>query len=160
MSLCLARKNKAATKIQSMWRMAKQRRAYLDLIHKVTTLQSFARMAVERRRYLLLQRTALCVQKSFRAKQAQFEMRRCAAVTIQTKVRGFLARKSYIKLKEASVKIQAIWRCWHQRRHYLRLVESTILVQSIVRRNIARKAFLEKRKMIVEVIEFLKHSLD
>ena len=83
--------------LQSMWRMAKQRRAFLRLRHAAVVLQSHWRGRQGRLLFVEMQR------------------QHSAAVAIQAVARGFMQRQRYLGVLQAVVCIQMAWRRWQVR---------------------------------------------
>ena len=120
------RENKAALVIQSNWKMALQRQAYLCMKIKVIKLQSFARMVIQRTKYLKTKEAALLIQRSFRAKRDRhmFLQKRLASITLQSYYRRHVAQKSYKEKKIAAVKIQTAWRGYQARLRQIALSDT------------------------------------
>ena len=125
---------KAAVTIQKAFRkmvtrrLEKQRRAALRI-------QSFLQMAVYRRRFLQQKRAALTLQRCFRTQQSrkQFLLYREAAVGLQNPHRASLPakhqRELYLQIRSAVIIIQARVKGFIQKRKFRKLKDSTIKIQ-------------------------------
>uniref|UniRef100_A0A674A7Z8 Assembly factor for spindle microtubules n=1 Tax=Salmo trutta TaxID=8032 RepID=A0A674A7Z8_SALTR len=108
----LARRKRAAVKIQSVIRMSIQRTRYLTLRTSTVKLQSHCRAWVARRRFLKRRTAAATLQKHYRGRQAQREQRSLylktltSVKTLQARVRGHIQLKRYQNLKRSAVTIQ------------------------------------------------------
>ncbi|KAG5885781.1 hypothetical protein JTB14_031216 [Gonioctena quinquepunctata] len=108
----MSKRERAATKIQSFYKMYYRRRIYIKQIQTIVKLQSHSRGWLVRNIY-----------------RGHIK----SAVTIQSYVRMYSARKKYCKLKEAASLIQAKYRAHKQMKMekyaYDRLKSSVIFVQ-------------------------------
>ncbi|KNE68519.1 hypothetical protein AMAG_12690 [Allomyces macrogynus ATCC 38327] len=106
---------------------------------------------LEKRRSARLHACATSIQRVVRGHLARkhFLAVRNAAVTIQRVVRGFLARTQAKHLRErrAATRIQALVRGHLARRRYLRLRRAAIVVQSVWRGNVARREAAQWRQV-------------
>ncbi|KAL2609153.1 hypothetical protein R1flu_027726 [Riccia fluitans] len=76
-----------------------------------------------------------------------------AARTIQRQVRTYLARKEFLRKREAAIKIQAAWRGRMARKEYenLRKEAAAVCIQKHVRRWLAQRSYARTRKATVYV---------
>uniref|UniRef100_A0A674A6I7 Assembly factor for spindle microtubules n=1 Tax=Salmo trutta TaxID=8032 RepID=A0A674A6I7_SALTR len=121
----LARRKRAAVKIQSVIRMSIQRTRYLTLRTSTVKLQSHCRAWVARRRFLKRRTAAATLQKHYRGRQAQREQQKEAALVLQRRVRAMQQAKAervkYTRLKQATITVQAHCRGWIVRRQVIEL---------------------------------------
>lgn len=82
-----------------------------------------------------------------RLENARYDLTHSAAVTIQSAVRGYLARKRYRELIHSIVRIQAFYRMYSARVRYLKVKRGVIKLQALIRmkREKARYHALVKR---------------
>lgn len=175
----------ASIKLQSCWR---SRNARLELKqlkesfqirrNAATFIQSRWRRSIQRRRYLALKKASIILQSYWRSRVAKIELKRLqeissarsnAAELIQSRWRGYVLRKKYVAIRDASIVIQthwrsklarkeyrrlledlkirtnaatvfqSHWRCLFQRKRYLALKDASIVLQSHWRSRVARK---------------------
>ncbi|MEE6512282.1 hypothetical protein FKM82_019234 [Ascaphus truei] len=131
----LARRERAARKIQSFLRMAAQRGAFLRLRAAAVTLQSYYKMPWTRRSYTLQREAALILQQRCQSHAAAERQRevdlatRRRIVCVQAVVRGHCERRRFQRMKSSAVKIQALWRGYVQRKRSLQYIHSAAKIQ-------------------------------
>uniref|UniRef100_A0A3B1KFX3 Calponin-homology (CH) domain-containing protein n=1 Tax=Astyanax mexicanus TaxID=7994 RepID=A0A3B1KFX3_ASTMX len=130
----IAKMHKAATTIQAALRMHKHRSAFKRQCWAAGVLQERFRAwkcgHQQRQRYLQLKDAAICMQKSFRGKQARDLVRLIkAASTIQSYLRMSIQRRQFMKTKAAVVLIQSAYRGHYCRVQYARMQKSAVLIQ-------------------------------
>ncbi|XP_049321864.1 abnormal spindle-like microcephaly-associated protein [Astyanax mexicanus] len=130
----IAKMHKAATTIQAALRMHKHRSAFKRQCWAAGVLQERFRAwkcgHQQRQRYLQLKDAAICMQKSFRGKQARDLVRQIkAARTIQSYLRMSIQRRQFMKTKAAVVLIQSAYRGHYCRVQYARMQKSAVLIQ-------------------------------
>ncbi|XP_057658450.1 protein abnormal spindle isoform X1 [Diorhabda carinulata] len=137
--LYIVKIEKAAKKIQSFYRMYKQRRAYKQqiksikgiqtyskgwlirnfYIHRIQSaviIQSYFRMFVERKKYLKIQKSVRIIQSWYNSKKQlrKYQKLRSATIFIQRKLRahllGIKQQNEYQKLKQTTKFIQRRYR--------------------------------------------------
>jgi len=143
------RKRRAAVRIQSFWRMQKDKRKYNFKLRSIVLLQSSVRGVLLRRNYLELKKAAVTIQSWWKStvKDRQYEqlMKKVAAtriqsfwrmhremrkynlklngiILLQSSVRGILARKNYSREKNATVSIQRWWKCIRLYRYHKQMI--------------------------------------
>ena len=82
-----------------------------------------------------------------------------AAVTIQTRVRGFLCYKRYHCLRNATIKIQSNWRVWSIQRSYKSKKQSIILLQSYFRMYQARRRYINMTNSTIILQQYCRGYL-
>uniref|UniRef100_A0A9J8BHF1 Assembly factor for spindle microtubules n=1 Tax=Cyprinus carpio carpio TaxID=630221 RepID=A0A9J8BHF1_CYPCA len=108
----LAKRRRAAIKIQSVMRMHVHRKRYVTLRSSVLNLQAHYRMSVAQRRYRRLQAATVTLQKHYRAHRATLEQRSSYLKTLQTikilqaRVRGHIEYRRFQRLRATTITIQ------------------------------------------------------
>ncbi|TRY96933.1 hypothetical protein DNTS_014281 [Danionella cerebrum] len=131
----LARRTRAAIKIQSVMRMHPHRKRYTDLRCSVLKLQAHYRMKVAHQRYRQVQTATSTLQKYYRAHRARVEQRAIYLQTLQkikmlqARVRGWIAYRRFQRLKSSSITIQAHFRGLIERRRFQQLKGSALVIQ-------------------------------
>uniref|UniRef100_A0A8C8J5U1 Calponin-homology (CH) domain-containing protein n=1 Tax=Oncorhynchus tshawytscha TaxID=74940 RepID=A0A8C8J5U1_ONCTS len=154
----LARRKRAAVKIQSVIRMSIQRRSYLTL--RSSTKRAFQR---QREAALVLQRRVRAMQQA-KAERVKYTRLKQATITVQAHCRGWIARR---QLREAAsaerrvrfcaavyhhfcaVRIQRALRSQWALRSAKRQITSVIFIQRWLRARIQRRRYLEDRRRVV-----------
>ncbi|XP_050950699.1 abnormal spindle-like microcephaly-associated protein isoform X2 [Labeo rohita] len=157
----LAKRRRAAIKIQSVMRMHVQRKRYVTLRSSVLKLQAQYRMFVAQRRYRRLQAATATLQKHYRAHRATVEQRSSYLKTLQNikilqaRVRGHIEYRRFQRLRASAVTIQAHYRGVIERRKFLQLKESALVIQKHYRAfhlcQRERAQFLQLRKSAVVI---------
>uniref|UniRef100_A0A9J7ZY88 Assembly factor for spindle microtubules n=1 Tax=Cyprinus carpio carpio TaxID=630221 RepID=A0A9J7ZY88_CYPCA len=144
----LAKRRRAAIKIQSVMRMHVQRKRYMLLRSSILKLQAHYRMFVDRRRYRRLQAATVTLQKHYRAHRATVEQRSSYLKTLQNikilqaRVRGHIEYRRFQRLRASAITIQVCnslylysqcFRAKLQRKRYLKDREDIIKTQRAVR---------------------------
>uniref|UniRef100_A0A8C1XAF1 Abnormal spindle microtubule assembly n=1 Tax=Cyprinus carpio TaxID=7962 RepID=A0A8C1XAF1_CYPCA len=148
----LAKRRRAAIKIQSVMRMHVQRKRYMLLRSSILKLQAHYRMFVDRRRYRRLQAATVTLQKHYRAHRATVEQRSSYLKTLQNikilqaRVRGHIEYRRFQRLRASAITIQVCnslylysvlsFQCFRaklQRKRYLKDREDIIKTQRAVR---------------------------
>ncbi|XP_066503175.1 abnormal spindle-like microcephaly-associated protein isoform X2 [Hoplias malabaricus] len=130
----VAKMHKAATIIQAAFRMHKQRSVFKRQCWAASVLQKRFRAYrlghQQIQRYQQLKDAAICLQKSFRGRQARDLAKRIkSARTIQSYLRMTIQRRQFLKTKAAVVLIQAAYRGHYQRVQHARMIKSAVLIQ-------------------------------
>ncbi|XP_069050242.1 abnormal spindle-like microcephaly-associated protein [Lepisosteus oculatus] len=154
---------KAATVIQSFWRMKRERRKFLNAKQSAVILQSCLRRWNAWKRYQKMKRSAIVIQNRYRAYvsgkkvQAEYNRIRSAVISLQSAYRkwqdrrkaqmhrsvvkiqawyrGYSARKKFRMVKEATIKIQSYIKMVQARQHYCSLKKATLQMQTLYRAN-------------------------
>ncbi|NXG09898.1 ASPM protein, partial [Sakesphorus luctuosus] len=169
----IARQIRAARKIQSFLRMAVQRRKYVQLRTAAVTLQSYYLMHKAQSQYTSYKKAAVVLQRCYRShltvkhQRMTYLQTRRNIIIVQARVRGFVERKRFHKIKESTIKIQAAYRgykarqwvkkmraarviqAWFRgykaRKEYAAVVKATLVIQSRFRMKQLRTWFLEMK---------------
>ncbi|XP_073700281.1 abnormal spindle-like microcephaly-associated protein [Garra rufa] len=124
----------AVLTLQAAFRGWKVRRSVAQRHQAALRIQTAFRRFMAQRHYLRLKRSAIVLQKRFRAK-----------------LLGDKLQQEYMALKLASVTIQAIWRGRAERRKISQLHRFARVIQSNYRRYAARTRFLEIKQAAVVI---------
>ncbi|NWR28219.1 ASPM protein, partial [Tachuris rubrigastra] len=175
----IARQIRAARKVQSFLRMAVQRRKYVQLRTAAVTLQTYYLMRKTQSQYTRYKKAAVVLQRCYRShltvkhhRMAYLQTRR-NIIIVQARVRGFIEKKRFHKVKESTVKIQAAYRgykarkwvnkmraaqviqAWFRghkaRKEYAAVVKATLVIQSHFRTKQLRTWFLEMKFCVITI---------
>merc|ERR1719234_106238 len=120
----LTKKN-AALKLQSWWRMTKQRSEYQEQLKKVVKCQASIRQVLLRKRFLKMRRAAIIIQERFRDYQVMAK-----------------ERSTFLEKKQAAMILQSNWRMLRQRRVFEKEMVVVIKCQAMVKAKMQRQQFL------------------
>ncbi|NWR70859.1 ASPM protein, partial [Centropus unirufus] len=152
----LCRQIKAVYAVESLWRMKKEKRRFLQLKKSVITLQSHVRKYQQVKRYKEMKSAASVIQTWYRARvmtrkaAASFQRMHLAAIVLQTAYRRMLARKEARMLK-AVIKIQATYRAYIARKRFKNLRDATVKIQAFVKMRQARTRYCALREATLYV---------
>ncbi|XP_074953315.1 abnormal spindle-like microcephaly-associated protein isoform X1 [Phalacrocorax aristotelis] len=157
----IARHIRAARKIQSFLQMAVQRRKFIQLRRAAIMLQAYFLMHKTKSQYTRYKKAVVVLQRCYRShltvkyQRTTYLQTRRNIVIVQARVRGFIEKKRFHKIKESTIKIQAFFRGFIQRRKYLRCKFSAILIQQHYRahqvRNIEQQRYNQMKKAAVRI---------
>ncbi|NP_001116845.1 abnormal spindle-like microcephaly-associated protein [Danio rerio] len=157
----LAKRRRAAIKIQSVMRMHIQRKRYVTLRASALKFQAHYRMLVAQRKYRRLQAATVTLQKHYRSHRATLEQRCSYLKTLQNikklqaRVRGHIAYKRFQRLRTCAITIQANYRGMIERRRFHQLKECALVIQKHYRAFILcqkeRSKFLQLRQSAVVI---------
>ncbi|OPJ77190.1 abnormal spindle-like microcephaly-associated protein [Patagioenas fasciata monilis] len=155
--------HQSAAIIQSYYRMHKQQRDFRKLLLATRRIQQWFRACKERntqlRNYTIMKRATLRIQAAFRGRKTRrliitMKTRR-NIIIVQARVRGFIEKKRFHKIKENTIKIQAFFRGFIQRQKYLQCRFSAILIQQHYRahqmRNIEQRRYHQMKKAAIRI---------
>ncbi|KAM9378980.1 abnormal spindle-like microcephaly-associated protein [Phaethornis superciliosus] len=140
-----ARQIRAARKIQSFLQMALQRRKYIQLRAAAVTLQAYYLMHKTKSKYVSYKKAAVVLQRWYRShlnvkhQRATYLQTRRNIIIVQARVRGFIEKRKFHKIKESTIRIQAFFRGFIQRQKYLQYKFSAVLIQQHYRAHQIRK---------------------
>ncbi|XP_064648823.1 abnormal spindle-like microcephaly-associated protein homolog [Lineus longissimus] len=141
-----ATQQRAAVLIQSWWRGHCAVVRFARMRWAAVTLQAFARKNRAQMDFWRMKIAAYKIQQWYRAVRAGREMReefvlmKNAVVTIQTKVRSWLAKHLETKVR-AVVLIQATYRMHRDRLAFLRKRHAAVMIQACYRRHVAVRSY-------------------
>ncbi|NWW82451.1 ASPM protein, partial [Climacteris rufus] len=142
----IARQIRAVRKIQSVLRMALQRRKYIQLRAAAVTLQSYYLMHKCRSHYRSYKRAAVVLQRNYRAhltakhQRMTYLQTRRNIIIVQATVRGYIQRKRFHKIKESTIRIQAAYR-GYKARQWVTKMRAARVIQTLFRGYRARKEY-------------------
>merc|ERR1719323_637918 len=138
----------AATKLQAWLKSRLKRKQYISMLKSCIAIQRWRRSLCEARiqqqKYVQLRTAAVVIQSRRRGAIARrmFLRQRSAAVVIQSLVRRKQATSRYVRMKMASVLLQRWWRArlemHKQRASFTALKQATITAQRLWRGRIVR----------------------
>ncbi|KAM6199525.1 abnormal spindle-like microcephaly-associated protein [Sarcoramphus papa] len=157
----IARQIRAARKIQSFLQMAVQRRKFIQLRTAAITLQAYYLMHKTKTQYTSYKKAAVVLQRCYRShltvkyQRMTYLQTRRNVIIVQARVRGFIEKKRFHKVKESTIKIQAFFRGFIQRQKYLRCKFSAVLIQQYYRahqmRNIEQQRYHQMKRAAIRI---------
>ncbi|XP_007939371.1 abnormal spindle-like microcephaly-associated protein [Orycteropus afer afer] len=167
----------AALRIQSFLHMAVYQRRFARQRRAVITLQQYFRTWQTRKQFLLYRKAALVLQNHYRAflcvkyqRQAYLQIR-SSVIIIQVRMKGFIQKKKFQKIKDSTIKIQAVWRrykasnslykmkaackiqawyrCYRARKEYLAVLKAVRIIEGCFCTKLERTRFLNMRASTV-----------
>ncbi|KAK2541630.1 hypothetical protein Q9966_004174 [Columba livia] len=157
----IARQIRAARKIQAFLQMAVQRRKFIRLRTAAITLQAYYLMHKTKSQYTSYKKAAVVLQRCYRShltvkyQRMTYLQTRRNIIIVQARVRGFIEKKRFHKIKENTIKIQAFFRGFIQRQKYLQCRFSAILIQQHYRahqmRNIEQQRYHQMKKAAIRI---------
>ncbi|NWH60292.1 ASPM protein, partial [Geococcyx californianus] len=175
----IARQIRAARKIQSFLQMAVQRRKFVQLRTAAITLQAYYLMHKAKSQYASYKKAAVVLQRWYRShstvkyhRMTYLQTRR-NVIIVQARVRGFIEKKRFHKIKASTIKIQASYRgykarqwgkkmraaqviqAWFQgcraRREYASVIKAVRVIQSRFRTKQQRTWFLKMKSCALTI---------
>ncbi|GCB61743.1 hypothetical protein scyTo_0007102 [Scyliorhinus torazame] len=131
----LAKKVRAAQKIQAWFKSQFVRRQYKSILNSVIFIKQRLRGKRERSRFLKVRAATILIQQSWRMtvakRQLQHENLRkmMAAFKIQAFWKGFKTRKQLTRKHEAACQIQLAYRSYNQRKKFLEQRMAAMVIQ-------------------------------
>ncbi|XP_030351430.1 abnormal spindle-like microcephaly-associated protein isoform X3 [Strigops habroptila] len=157
----IARQIRAARKIQSYLRMAVQRSRFIQLRTAAITLRAYYLMHKHKSQYASYKKAAVVLQRCYRShlivkyERTTYLQTRRNIIIVQARVRGFIEKKKFHKIKESTIKIQAFFRGFIQRQKYLRCKFSAVLIQQHYRahqmRNIEQQRYHQMKRAAIRI---------
>ncbi|XP_005095167.1 abnormal spindle-like microcephaly-associated protein homolog [Aplysia californica] len=126
----------AAVRIQTMYRMIRQRREYALSLQRVTKIQACVRMHVEHKRFIHVKCATIAIQRSLRSYLAmrrdrqQFLAAKHSAIKIQCEIRKWLACRRH-KQEASVVALQSHWRMCQQRKEFQDAREAAMTLRAL-----------------------------
>ena len=141
-----AQETAAAVTIQTHWKAAHDRKAFLVIRDAVTVISSTWRMIHTRKAFLDKRQAALVVQNHTRRMiiERDLRAREEAAVIIQKHVRRALVERELHAQEDACVLIQAAWRAARDRNAFLEKRKAATTIATIWRMNLSRKTVAQR----------------
>ncbi|XP_028942434.1 abnormal spindle-like microcephaly-associated protein, partial [Antrostomus carolinensis] len=157
----IARQIRAARKIQSFLQMAVQRRKFIQLRTAAITLRAYYLMHKTKSQYASYKKAAVVLQRCYRShltvkyQRTIYLQTRRNIIIVQARVRGFIEKKRFYKIKESTIKIQAFFRGYIQRQKYLRCKFSAVLIQQHYRayqmRNVEQRRYSQMKRAAIRI---------
>ncbi|NXQ92322.1 ASPM protein, partial [Nyctibius grandis] len=145
----ITRQIRAARKIQSFLQMAVQRRKFIQL----RTLQAYYLMCKTKSQYTSYKKAAVVLQRCYRShltvksQRMTYLQTRRNIIIVQARVRGFVEKKKFHKIKESTIKIQASYR-GYKARQWVNKMRAARVIQAWFRGCRARKEYASVVKAI------------
>ncbi|XP_075616265.1 abnormal spindle-like microcephaly-associated protein [Balearica regulorum gibbericeps] len=156
-----ARQIRAARKIQSFLQMAVQRRKFIQFRRAAITLRAYYLMRKTKSQYTSYKKAALVLQRYYRShltvkyQRTTYLQTRRNIIIVQARVRGFIEKRRFHKIKESTIKIQAFFRGFSQRQKYLQCKFSAVLIQQHYRahqmRNIEQQRYHQMKRAAIRI---------
>ncbi|PFX15185.1 Abnormal spindle-like microcephaly-associated protein-like [Stylophora pistillata] len=151
--------------VQSLVRMHLQRTKFLHKRTAVIVIQCRYRSFIigqgVRLRFHLMKWAVTRIQSFYRGCLVRAEVKKLrSAILIQSHARGMIQRQKYYHAKHVVIRIQALTRAWYYRKSYLKLKAATVFLQRKVRAQIAsrkeRREFQEIKRAAVTLQSFYR----
>uniref|UniRef100_A0A663LPD4 Abnormal spindle-like microcephaly-associated protein ASH domain-containing protein n=1 Tax=Athene cunicularia TaxID=194338 RepID=A0A663LPD4_ATHCN len=149
----IARQIQAASKIQSFLQMAVQRRKFIQLRTAAITLQAYYLMHKTKSQYTSYKKAAIVLQRCYRShltvkyQRMTYLQTRRNIIIVQARIRGFLEKKRFHRIKESTIKIQTSYRGYKARQRVNR-IRAAQVIQAWFRGCRARKEYASMLKAI------------
>ncbi|XP_052657346.1 abnormal spindle-like microcephaly-associated protein isoform X2 [Harpia harpyja] len=157
----IARQIRAARKIQSFLQMAVQRRKFIQLRTAAIMLRAYYLMHKTKSQYTSYKKAAVVLQRCYRShltvkyQRMTYLQTQRNIIIVQARVRGFIEKKRFHKIKASTIKIQAFFRGFIQRQKYLQYKFSAVLIQQCYRahwmRNIEQQRYHQIQKAAIRI---------
>mmetsp|Transcript_36859 Transcript_36859/g.84983 ORF Transcript_36859/g.84983 Transcript_36859/m.84983 type:complete len:2322 (-) Transcript_36859:49-7014(-) len=131
----LQRNHEEARRIQAKMRQHLQRKRWIRARAAIQVIQAAWRGASTRKRLLLQEvgkQKALALAKGTTWRICESPRTQKAAVEIQRRFRGTIARCKYAAKGRACVRLQSAWRCFRARMHYMRILEARLKLRGLI----------------------------
>nr|XP_009933165.1 PREDICTED: abnormal spindle-like microcephaly-associated protein [Opisthocomus hoazin] len=149
----IARHRRAARKIQSFLQMAVQRTKFIQLRTAAITLQAYYLMHKTKSQYTSYKKAAVVLQRCYRShltvkyQRTTYLQTRRNIIIVQARVRGFIEKKRFHKIKESTIKIQVSYR-GYKVRQWVNKMRAAQVIQAWFRGCRARKEYASVLKAI------------
>ncbi|NXE12287.1 ASPM protein, partial [Lophotis ruficrista] len=149
----VARRIRAARKIQSFLQMAVQRRKFTQLRRAAITLRACYLMRKTKSQYTSYKKAAVVLQRWYRSRlavkhqRAAYLQTRRNIIAVQARVRGFIEKKRFRKIKQSTIEIQASYR-GYKARQWVNRMRAAQVIQAWFRGCRARKEYTSVLKAI------------
>uniref|UniRef100_A0A8B9DBV5 Abnormal spindle microtubule assembly n=1 Tax=Anser cygnoides TaxID=8845 RepID=A0A8B9DBV5_ANSCY len=148
-----ARQIRAARKIQSFLWMAVHRRKFIQLKTAAITLEAYYLMHKAKSQYASYKKAAIVLQRWYRSRlivkcqRTTYLQTRKKIIIVQARVRGFIEKKRFHKMKESAIKIQASYR-GYKARQWANKMRAAKIIQAWFRGYKARKEYASVVKAV------------
>ncbi|NXK25272.1 ASPM protein, partial [Arenaria interpres] len=175
----IARRIRAARKIQSFLQMAVQRRKFIQLRTAAITIRAYYLMHKTKSQYASYKKAAVVLQRCYRSclmvryQRTTYLQTRRNIIIVQARARGFIEKKRFHRIKESTIKIQASYRGyktrqwvnkmratqviqawfrgWRARKEYASVVKATRVIQSHFKTKQQRTWFLKMKFCVLSI---------
>ncbi|XP_041126100.1 abnormal spindle-like microcephaly-associated protein [Polyodon spathula] len=134
----LAKKMRAAQKIQAWYRGCITRREYINTQKAIATVRGCVQTRLIRNRFQMICCSVGVIQRRWRE-------------TIETRK----TRQEFIKIRSSAVKIQAAWRGYSTRKHHLLEQKAACLIQAQYRGFVQRQNFQQQRNAALTLQKYV-----
>uniref|UniRef100_A0A8B9T7X4 Abnormal spindle microtubule assembly n=1 Tax=Anas platyrhynchos TaxID=8839 RepID=A0A8B9T7X4_ANAPL len=127
-----ARQIRAARKIQSFLWMAVHRRKFIQLKTAAITIEAYYLMYKAKSQYASYKKAAVVLQRWYKSclivkcQRTTYLQTRKKIILVQARVKGFIERKRFHKMKESAIKIQ-------ERRKFIQQKAAAVIIQKHLR---------------------------
>ncbi|XP_074076994.1 abnormal spindle-like microcephaly-associated protein [Macrotis lagotis] len=155
----LVKQNGDGLRIRSFLYMAMYHKKFLQQIRSALILQAYMRWQTKRQ-FILYKKSALILENHYRIYLSSKYQRKGHLQTqyniirIQARVKGFIQRRKFLKIKDSTIKIQAVWRGYKTRKSLCE-VKAAKKIQACFRCYKARKEYLALKKAVYIIENFL-----
>ncbi|NWX40003.1 ASPM protein, partial [Steatornis caripensis] len=149
----IARQIQAARKIQAFLQMAVQRRKFIQLRTAAIILRAYYLMHKTKSQYASYKKAAVVLQRCYRShltvkyQRMNYLQTRRNIIIVQARVRGFIEKKKFHKIKESTIKIQTSYR-GYTARQWINKMRAAQVIQAWFRGCTARKEYASVVKAI------------
>uniref|UniRef100_A0A672U7E8 Assembly factor for spindle microtubules n=1 Tax=Strigops habroptila TaxID=2489341 RepID=A0A672U7E8_STRHB len=162
----IARQIRAARKIQSYLRMAVQRSRFIQLRTAAITLRAYYLMHKHKSQYASYKKAAVVLQRCYRShlivkyERTTYLQTRRNIIIVQARVRGFIEKKKFHKIKESTIKIQVLfnvifnYQCVLQK--LFQKLQAACLIQKAYRDFKARRELVQQNAAAVIIQKHLR----
>uniref|UniRef100_A0A8C6JGW8 Uncharacterized protein n=1 Tax=Melopsittacus undulatus TaxID=13146 RepID=A0A8C6JGW8_MELUD len=157
----IARRVRAARKIQSFLQMAVQRRKFIQLRTAAITLRAYYLMHKYKSQYASYKKAAVVLQGCYRSylivksERTTYLQTRRKIIIVQARVRGFIEKKRFHKMKESTIKIQASYR-GYKARQWANKMRAARVIQAWFRGCRARREYASLMKAVCVIQSHFK----
>uniref|UniRef100_A0A663EJ13 Abnormal spindle-like microcephaly-associated protein ASH domain-containing protein n=1 Tax=Aquila chrysaetos chrysaetos TaxID=223781 RepID=A0A663EJ13_AQUCH len=157
----IARQIRAARKIQSFLQMAVQRRKFIQLRTAAIMLRAYYLMHKTKSQYTSYKKAAVVLQRCYRShltvkyQRMTYLQTQRNIIIVQARVRGFIEKKRFHKIKASTIKIQASYR-GYKARQWVNKTRAAQVIQAWFRGCRARKEYASVVKAICVIQSHFK----
>ncbi|RXM34307.1 Abnormal spindle-like microcephaly-associated protein-like [Acipenser ruthenus] len=135
----LAKKMRAAQKIQAWYKGCITHREYRNTQKAIATVRGCVQTRLIRNRFLMICRSVGIIQRRWRE-------------TIETRK----THQEFIKIRSAAVKIQAVWRGYSTRKRHDKEQKAACLIQALYRGFVQRKNFQQRQSAALTLQKYVR----
>ncbi|NXJ49249.1 ASPM protein, partial [Spizaetus tyrannus] len=157
----IARQIRAARKIQSFLQMAVQRRKFIQLRTAAIMLRAYYLMHKTKSQYTSYKKAAVVLQRCYRShltvkyQRMTYLQTQRNIIIVQARVRGFIEKKRFHKIKASTIKIQASYR-GYKARQWVNKTRAAQVIQAWFRGCRARKEYASVVKAVCVIQSHFK----